>query len=80
MTVKWEREVKKKLRAAGIPFELTPTKHHLAVSFDGVIVLHLSRSSKVPDYGSLDTLIRQRQQGKPLRNVAVRHAHEESRI
>lgn len=78
MTVKWERELKKKLKGAGIPFELTPTRRHMELSIDGVVVLHLSRSNKVPDYGSLDTIIRQRQLGKPLHGYAVRQAHEES--
>lgn len=76
---KGEREARKKLEASGLDFELVNTSRHMEVVIDGVVVLHLSRGAG-RDYGRLDTLIRQRQQGKTFKNEAVRRAHEESRL
>lgn len=79
MTFKGEREVRKKLKASGLPFALVDTSRHLEVVLDGVVVLHLSRGAG-RDYGRLDTLIRQRLAGKTLKNEAVRQNHEASRL
>lgn len=76
---KQERDIRKKLAASGVPFELRHSSRHFEVSLDGVVVLHLSRGTG-PDYGRLDTLIRQCQQGKTFRNEVVRRLHEESRL
>jgi hypothetical protein len=72
------RDARKALDRSGLDYRMEESTRHVQIYIEGTMVLVVSRG-KGREYGRLETLIRQAQQGKQVKNAVVRAAHEAGR-